>query len=287
MRDGTRLSCWTAEEVWDHFDDHAQFWISHLCNSGCELGFVPKQFDCYKNQQDSTNAVQIHPIKRTKFIPTFCGFSMTKCITQDPSILCGFFRWKLILFTPQSALLSAHSRWPLRTLFRHNCLWLRCLRFFCWSDKYKDFSSSANRVVMTRNSTAKHTEQLRKSRKNWFVLWSTVRWVQSDMRNPFFAKCSFRLSEGVSNLKLATGLAAFFSGKIKSRLDFLLHYLALFYVPCKWDHHPSKKNPLREHFCRDIRKREAGIIVKSLNYFSCSKLQGWSRGEPEVCLSNE
>lgn len=118
---------------------------------------------------------------------------------------------------------------------------------------------------------------------------------KNDIKKSFFAKYSIERSfvflrlhaEGVSNLKLATAFIACnsyfrFSGKDKKKvlwIFFLSHYLALFYVSCKWDRQDdgsvvkSFEGSSRTHFRKRDKvsiseRNEEGIIVKSLNYFS-------------------
>lgn len=160
-------------------------------------------------------------------------------------LLCGFLcrnKLKINLVYTSNALLSAHSdidqsndewllglcppSWPhvhtVPIIFFHNCLWLRCLRYFCWNDKYKDSIElqPENRVIMTRNSAWE--KKKRQSYKNWFVLWSMSK--NDTHKKSFFAKysiehSSFLHAEGVSNLKLATGFIASFFGAFVLRAN--------------------------------------------------------------------
>lgn len=109
---------------------------------------------------------------------------------------------KVNLVYTSNALLSAQALPTIGLCSAHvfanarNCLWLRCLRFFCWNDKYKAFFSiNRNRVIMTRNSASTREPMRRRNQsyKNWFVLWSMSK---NDMfiKNPFSPKCSIEHS---------------------------------------------------------------------------------------------
>lgn len=140
------------------------FYSTLFCHRSLFEWFASAHFPSRWNIKKNAFVDLISPLGRLELTLT-SSWVETRYVRKDLRyfVVSVEISWKLILFTPKMlfclltrcprdnfflGLCSAHEYLPMLS----NCLWLRCLRFFCWNDKYKDLLSfNRNRVITTRN----------------------------------------------------------------------------------------------------------------------------------------